>query len=199
VAFFRTALAERRFADETAIRYGYAAALARAKDFKLADAEIGAVRKTAQPHPMFETLAAQIKVGLGDAAAADAILVAAGQRYPDFIAIKYDRATVLQTLGRNKEAAALLGELAKDRPNDARVYQMLAKSYAALGARVQQHRALAEAYYLQGSLPAAIEQLQFAQGAGDGDFYTLSAVDARLRELKRMQVEAMKERKQGGL
>ena len=198
VAFFRTALAERRFADETAIRYGYAAALARAKDFKLADAEISAVRKAAPPHPMFETLAAQIKVGAGDAAAAEGILVAAGQRYPDFIAIKYDRAAVLQTLGRNKEAAALLSELAKERPNDARVYQMLAKSYAALGARAQQHRSLAEAYYLQGSLPAAIEQLQFAQGAGDGDFYMLSAVDARLRELKRMQVEAMKERKQGG-
>ncbi len=195
VAFFRTALAERRFADEAAVRYGYAAALARARDFKAADAEITAVRKTARPHPMYETLAARIKAGAGDLAGADRILAAASQTYPDFFAIKSDRAEILQRLGREKEAVALLDELAKRRPGDAQLYQMLAKSYAALGARTQQHRALAEAYYLQGSVPAAIEQLQFAQAAGDSDFYTLSAIDARLRELKRIQVEELKERK----
>ena len=67
----------------------------------------------------------------------------------------------------NKEAVALLDELAKGRLREPRVYQMIAKSYAALGQRTQQHRALAESYLLQGSLPAAIEQLQFAQSAGD--------------------------------
>jgi predicted Zn-dependent protease len=195
VAFFRAALAERRFADEAAVRYGYAAALARAGDFKAADAEISAVRRTARPHPMYETLAARIKAGAGDPLAADRILAAAAQAYPNVAAIKYDRAEILQTLGRNQEAVAVLSELAKDRPGDPKVYQLLAKSYAALGARTLQHRALAEAYYLQGSVPAAIEQLQFAQAAGDGDFYTLSAVDARLRELKRIQVEELRDRK----
>jgi len=195
VAFFRTALAERRFADEAAVRYGYAAALARARDFKAADAEITAVRKTARPHPMYETLAARIKAGADDLAGADRILAAASQTYPDVFAIRLDRAEILQRLGREKEAVALLDELAKRRPADAQLYQLLAKSYAALGARTQQHRALAEAYYLQGSVPTAIEQLQFAQTAGDSDFYTLSAIDARLRELKRIQVEELKERK----
>ena len=33
----------------------------------------------------------------------------------------------------------------------------------------------------------AIEQLQFAQGAGDGNFYELSVVDARLKELRAEQ------------
>jgi predicted Zn-dependent protease len=37
---------------------------------------------------------------------------------------------------------------------------------------------------LQGSLPAAIEQLQLARSAGDGDFYQLSVVDARLKDLR---------------
>ena len=194
VAFFRTALAERRFVDETAVRYGYAAALARAKNFKAAETEIAAVRKTAR-HPMIETLAARIRLGAGDPAGAEKILVAAGEAYPEVVGIKYERAEVLQVLGRNKEAAVLLAALAKQRPNDPKVYQMLAKSYAALGSRTQQHRALAEAYYLQGSVPAAIEQLQFAQAASDSDFYTMSAVDARLREFKRIQTEALKDRK----
>jgi len=195
VAFFRTALAERRFADEAAVRYGYAAALARARDFKAADAEISALRKTARSHPMYETLAARIKAGAGDLAGAEKILAAAAQAHPDVLAIKYDLAEILQRLGRDKEAVALLDELVKRRSGDPRIYQMLARSYAALDVRTQQHRALAEAYYLQGSVPAAIEQLQLAQTAGDSDFYTLSAIDARLRELKRVQVEELKDRK----
>jgi predicted Zn-dependent protease len=195
VAFFRTAIAERRFADEAAMRYGYAAALARARDFKTADSELTALRKTSRLHPMYETLAARIKAGAGDLAGAERILAAASQTYPEVFAIGFDRAEILQRLGRDKEAAGLLDELIKRHPRDPRLYQMLAKSYAALGTRTQQHRALAEAYYLQGSVPAAIEQLQLAQSAGDSDFYTLSAIDARLRELKRIQVEELKERK----
>ncbi len=195
VAYFRTALAERRFADEAAVRYGYAAALARAGDFKAADAEIALLRKKAPPHPMYETLAARIKAGTGDLAGAERALAAAGQAYPDVFAIKAERAEILQRLGRHKEAAAALDGLIKQRPGEARLYQALARSYAAVGARTQQHRALAEAYYLQGSVPAAIEQLQLAQSAGDSDFYTLSAVDARMRELKRIQLEELKERR----
>jgi predicted Zn-dependent protease len=47
-----------------------------------------------------------------------------------------------------------------------------------------QHQAQAEYYALQGSLPAAIEQMQLARAAGDGDFYQLSVVDARLKDLR---------------
>jgi len=46
---------------------------------------------------------------------------------------------------------------------------------------------------LKGSLPAAIQQLQLARDAGDADFYTLSAVDARLRDLRTRQAEEKKE------
>ena len=64
------------------------------------------------------------------------------------------------------------------------LHELQAKCYAALGKRLLQHQAQAEVYVLQGSLPAAIEQLQLARNAGDGDFYQLSAIDARLKELR---------------
>jgi len=196
-AFFRTALAEKRFANEAAAHYGYAAAAARARDWKVAEAEIAAARKlVSSPQAMLETLAARIKADAGDPAGAEKILAAARATFPDSLAIKLEHAEMLQRLGRNKEAVAALEDLAKTQPREPRVYQMLAKSYAALGQRTQQHRALAEGYLLQGSLPAAIEQLQFAQAASDTDFYTLSAIDARLRELKAQQAQAMKERRQ---
>ena len=56
-------------------------------------------------------------------------------------------------------------------------------------------QAQAEAYALQGSLPAAIEQLQLAQKSGDGDFYQLSTVDARLRDLRAQLAQQKKDNK----
>ena len=63
---------------------------------------------------------------------------------------------------------------------------------------VQQHRAQAESYLLQGQLAQAIEQLQYAQRETDGNFYEQSVVDARLRELRIMQADEDKLRKEGG-
>jgi exoribonuclease R len=43
--------------------------------------------------------------------------------------------------------------------------------------------------------PGAIEQLQLAQQAGDANFYEMSVIDGRLREMKKRQLEEMKERR----
>lgn len=195
VGYFRDALKEKRYADEAAARYGYATALARVKDIKGADAQLAAARKSAAPHAMYETLAGRIRTQAGDAAGAEKLLAAARQRYPDTVSVAYDHAEALQALGRNREAVDSLNEIAKQRPRWPRVYGLLAKAYSGLGNRAQQHRALAEFYYLQGGLASAIEQLRLAQTAGDGDFYTLSTIDARLREMRAQQIAEMKERR----
>jgi predicted Zn-dependent protease len=65
-----------------------------------------------------------------------------------------------------------------------------------LGRRLQQHRALAEAYALQGQLAPAMEQLELAQKAGDGNFYEQSQVDSRLREVKKRLAEEAKQAKE---
>jgi predicted Zn-dependent protease len=49
-----------------------------------------------------------------------------------------------------------------------------------------QHRAQAEAYVRQGYLAAAIDQLQTALRRNDGDFYQVSGVEARLKELREL-------------
>ena len=89
----------------------------------------------------------------------------------------------------------LLVESLRVHPRDARLYSLQAKTYAALGKRSSQHQAQAEVYALQGSLPAAIEQLQLARNAGDGDFYQLSVVDARLKELRAQHAQELKDGK----
>jgi predicted Zn-dependent protease len=80
-------------------------------------------------------------------------------------------------------------------PRDAYLYSLQAKTYASLGKRTAQHQAQAEVYVLQGSLPAAIEQLQLARSAGGGDFYQLSVLDARLKELRSQHAAEVRDNK----
>jgi predicted Zn-dependent protease len=87
--------------------------------------------------------------------------------------------------GRQDEAVRFLRERTRQETSRSEWWEMLARAYAAQGKRLQQHQALAEKYAMDGSYQAAIEQLQIARKAGDGDFYTLSEVDARLHQLER--------------
>ena len=64
-----------------------------------------------------------------------------------------------------------------------------------LGRRAMQHRSLAEVYVLQGQTAEAVQQLEFAQKAGDANFYEQSSIDARLREMKQRLIEELKEKR----
>jgi beta-barrel assembly-enhancing protease len=63
-------------------------------------------------------------------------------------------------------------------------YALLGRAYEALNRRTLQHQAVAEMYAQLGALAPAIQQLELAQRANDGDFYTMSEIDARLRDLR---------------
>jgi predicted Zn-dependent protease len=184
VTHFDLVVREGRFANESAARYGLASALLRAKRPRDADAEMTRLRASGASGPMIETLGARIKQARGDTAQAVALLTAARKQYSNSRSVLYAYVVELQQSGRNEEALASLAEPMRLYPSDASLRSLQAKCYAALGKLLLQHQAQAEVYVLQGSLPAAIEQLQLARGAGDGDFYQLSQVDARLKELR---------------
>ena len=158
--------------------------------------ELAPLLKTTN-HPMLAGLDARIKLAKGDLKGALRVLQQALVRYPDDRALNYACIDTMQRLGQNREAAALVDEQLKNYPHDARLYALRAKGYAALGKRLLQHQAQAEVYVLQGSLPAAIEQLQIAQKSGDGDFYQLSSVEARLRDLRTRLAQERKDDKDG--
>ena len=188
-------LLDKKFSNEIAARYGLAEALLRAKETARAEAELAPLMKSTD-HPMFAGLLARIKQAGGDNKGAADVLKQALARYPNSRALNYAYIDALQQLRQNREAAALVEEQLKNYPHDARLYALQAKAYASLGKRLLQHKAQAEVYVLQGSVPSAIEQLQLAQKSGDGDFYQLSSVEARLRDLRRQLAEEMKERKE---
>ena len=184
VKMFSDAVSDRRFANEPGARYGLAVALLRAKEPKRAEAEIARLRADQVSSPMVDTLAARARLALGDHGGALALLKAALERYPHRRPILYALLGTLQDQGRFDEVLAMLAEPLRLYPRDPKLHEARARAYASQGRRSLQHQAQAEVYMLQGSLPAAIEQLQLAQTSGDGNFYDLSVVDARLKELR---------------
>ncbi len=79
--------------------------------------------------------------------------------------------------------------------SDPKLFSLQAELYARLGKNLLRHQAQAESYYLQGNLAAAIEQLELAQRAGDGDFYQQSSVEARLKQFKQLRMNYQTEDK----
>jgi beta-barrel assembly-enhancing protease len=141
---------------------------------------------------MFETLGATIKMGLGQPAAAREQLAQAVRDFPGRFYLEYALAESMQSTGEHQSVVDLAERLARQRPRDARVHGLLARSHAALGRRALQHRSQAEVYALAGAWPAAIEQLQIARSSTDADFFVQSAADVRIRELRALLIEEKK-------
>jgi predicted Zn-dependent protease len=195
LASIQSALREHRYISEAAARYGHAIALLRVNQVRDAEAELERLQALGVTSPMIELLAARMKLAARDMAGATALLGGAHKRYPYSRAITYGYVGALIESGDNTAALAALRDPLRLNPRDSRLHAMQAKTYAALGKRLLQHQSQGEAYALQGSLPAAIEQFQLARSSGDGDFYQLSVVDARLKELRTQYSSEMKDMK----
>jgi predicted Zn-dependent protease len=198
VADFEGQVRERKSASPAAARYGLVFALMRAKDREAAQREFDALAALKVSSPMIANLAAEIKTNAGDLPAAQAIYRDALQRFSQAKSLIYGYAESLYAGRQYDQALLFLESQLQLYFDDAKLYGLQAKTYAALGKRLQQHRAQAEFYLLQGQTGQAVEQLQFAQQATDGSFYEQSAVDARLRELRKLQADEDKLKRSGG-
>jgi predicted Zn-dependent protease len=195
---FATQLKEKKYASQAAARYGLAVALLRAKDVPAAQREVDALSALKVASPIVAGVAGEVKKSSGDLPAAQTIYRDALQRFPQAKSLVYAYAESLHAGRQYDQALKFLEAQLQFDLADAKLYGLQAKTYSALGKRLQQHRAQAEFYMLQGQLGQAVEQLQFAQQATDGNFYEQSAVDARLRELRKLQDEEAKLKKNGG-
>lgn len=196
VTEFEMQLNEHKFSSETAARYGLAQAFLRAKNYAGGEAQVAELRRLKAASPMVETLAADLRMKQEDPAGAAKLLRNAAIRYPTERAVAYGFVEALLASGQPQDALKVTTADLQAYTTDFRMHELQAKTYAALGKRLQQHRAQGEAYFLQGQMMPAIEQFELAQKSDDGDFYEHSQVDARLRMLKRRQTEDMKREKQ---
>ncbi|MCM2308146.1 MAG: M48 family metalloprotease [Sulfuritalea sp.] len=196
VTEFEARLKDRSFAgSEAAVRYGLAQAQLRERNLAAAEKQMGELRRLKAVSPMIETLAAQLRLKQGDAAGAVKILRDAQPRFPQERAIAYGLVESLLEARQPQQAIKVTEDELLNYPSDAKMHALQAQTWSLLGRRLQQHRAQAESYALLGQVPQAVEQLELAQKAGDGNFYEQSQVDSRLRELKKRLADEAKQPK----
>ncbi len=187
IAYFRDALGSRKFGNPVAQRYGLAASLLRSGNVPRAAQELAEMRK--QPRatsPMIETLAGKIYRAQGmDAARLTEFYRAAVQTYPQHRALAYDYADLLIEGRHFDDALKLLDERIASYPNDARLYELQARTYAALNKPQEELHALAYNYILHGDLRGAIYQLELAKSSGS-DYYQLATIDTELKQFREM-------------
>ena len=189
VQAFDSELKRRAFASEAAHRYGLVFALIRNREYVRAQQELKALRAVAPKIALIEALEGDLLVSSGNLQGAAVFFPGALAQFPRYRALVYDQAEVLIRLGRTEAALKLVSEQLQYFPSDYRLYQFQARAYSVLGRGLAQGRALAEANILLGNIRLAIDQLQTGLKAADGDFYELSAAEARLRELRTLQAQ----------
>ena len=151
---------------------------------------------------MFAALDLEIKLAPGQPPASMAQTIKDAEQYhqqfPLARGIARQYADAMIAGGQLDAATAYLREQVRQYREEAKLYDQLAKAYAAQGKFSLQHIALAESYVLAGAVPAAVDQLGIARKAPDASFYDLALIDARERELNGAPA-GRKEREEGAI
>jgi beta-barrel assembly-enhancing protease len=189
---FQDNIKERRFANETAEHYGLAVAMLRKNDVIGAQNQMQWLRKNAPKgtlieSPMIETLDARVQVASNNPLAAAAQYAKGLSAFPTHRGLIYGYAEHFLAINQSDKAIKLVQEKHSLYPNDAYFYAILAKAYTQKNKNLLRFQAQGEAYYRQYNLQKAIEQMELATKAKDGNFYEQSIVEARLKELRRLE------------
>ena len=119
-------------------------------------------------------------------------------RFPISRLIALNYVEILNFSSKHEDAVTFLRDQLAISHSEPKYYELLARSYGALNKQTLAHQATGELYALMGAMPAAIEQFQLARKAADADFYVLSEVDARLRQLTQQLKEQREELARSG-
>lgn len=189
VTNFEAALREKKYNSEIAERYGLVAALLRAENIPRAKVELVRLQEIAPPNPMIDAMAGNVLMGAKEYDAAARSFESALARYPNKMQLVYDYPEALMKSGKPAQAAAFAEEQLQRFPGDGLLHRIAARAYAEQNMKLKQHEHQGEYYAWAGALPLAIGQLELAAKAGDGNFYQVSVVEARLRKLRAEQAE----------
>jgi predicted Zn-dependent protease len=184
VKYFEDSLLQKKYSNEVAQRYGLVVALLREHSLEQAQQELDKVRAMTPMHPMLETLKASILLAQNNIPEALAVYSDALKLFPKNRGLIYGNAEALLSLNRSQEALVFLEKGQQEYPDDDHLYELQSQAYTQQNKNLMRHRAQGEAYYRAYDLAGAIEQMELAVKAGDGDFYQLSIVEARLKQLR---------------
>ncbi len=189
------------YLNEAAVQYGMAVVLLKQNDAAGAQARLDRVSHlVTKPNAILANIAIDVKQASGDTAGAIALAKKGRALFPQSRMLAQNYADTLQQAGRHDEAIAFLRDQLLLYRSEPVLYELLAKSYAAKGDPMVSHRLLGEAYLLRGSVAGALEQMHWAgrPAPSNADFYVLSQIDARVRELQVRLDEIRKAEKESG-
>jgi predicted Zn-dependent protease len=192
IDLFEQNISEQRYANAAAEHYGLAVALLRKSAWAAVEKELAWLKKNATPHPMIESLAARLEVARNKPAAAAEKYASGLRAFPDNRALIYGYAEHYLATKQAAQAIQLVKSKQDLYVDDAYLYDLLAKAYSMQNKVLLSHQAQSEAYYRKYDLVRAIEQMDLAAKANDGDFYQQSIVEARLRQLRQMMGDEKK-------
>jgi beta-barrel assembly-enhancing protease len=185
--YFRGQITEKSILRDIADVYGLILSYKKQRNFAKAEKELKNLGTIATNNSWFELVAAELKAEQKQWKEAVAMYRLGAQKYPGKRGFSYGYIDALYESGLPDEALVAVNEKlgpALANNDDYRLHELAAKGYAIKGKRVSQHRSLAEAYYRRGNLTGAIEQLDIAIRAKDGNYYESTAVEARRREFR---------------
>ena len=213
-AVFETQMTQQNRQQQAGAQYGMAFLALKRGELAKAQTWLDKARATMKPREaavfstgqarsdgaaMFASMALEIKLAPGQTSAIrlQGLKEAeqAHQQFPLSRGIARQYADALIDNGKLDEAGRFLRDQAQQYREDPKLYDLLAKTYAAQGKIALQHLALAESYVLSGGMLAALDQLTIARKSSDASFYDMAVIDARERELQAIRREELKEAK----
>ncbi len=185
VSHFKAVLKDGRYRSQDGVRYGYAIALTRNRNYAEAEELLSAL-KSKHPNNVGIIIAqADLQHQQQQYDAALAILATGLQQNPDNYPLKFNYTEVLLASGKAEQALAEMASLISWHPTDPPLRKLYSQVAKKAGARITAREQLSEYYYLMGDIEPAIQQLRLAlSDEKDIDYYQAARIGARMKALQ---------------
>ena len=181
---FKSRLDSGDYQNKNAELYGYALALLENKQYPEARSIIQNLLAQHANYDLYRIVQAETELAAGNSTEALKLYAAAVKKAPKDYALTERYAAALLKTDHPAEARNLLKTVVRQWPQDPALQKIFAIAAGNSGSLLEAHQAMAEYYYLNGNSDAAIAQLQIARRHAGENFYFLSSLDARIKEIR---------------
>jgi predicted Zn-dependent protease len=181
---YRAKMDDRETPHQAADQYGYALALLANKRHEEARRETALLIKARADYVPYHILRAEIELAAGNKPAGLKTYSDAGRQFPASLALTQRHASALLKTGQPAQAQQLLDKAVRQQPKEPALYKMLASAAGESGKKMEAHRAYGEYYFLTGQPRAAIEQFELAIRFASNNFYYVSSLEARIKDIR---------------
>jgi predicted Zn-dependent protease len=201
--FFNSQIGSKKLISNLQGHFGLALIALKEKQTDLAESELSKSKelsnqlssKEISPRNtfVFDLTSAQIALAKKDYTQAQNIASKVLKAYPNSKAAGVMLVQSYFAAGKTNDGIKWLLQKTAIQKDDVTWWTLLAQGYAEQNNQPKYHAAIAEKYACEGALPAAIQQLSIAKQESTNDFYLLSEIEARKKQLEFLYIEELKD------